>query len=510
MGFAEDRIKYAPFRERIIPAEQAAMEISDGMTVAIPDFGSYTNPMAIVDAITRRVRDGGETLRLGLIKTANANERLERDWCRLGILKRRMIFYGSPAVRELVNTEGGIEFQDPHLSRLPDKLRHGQLGTLDVAIVSCGGVTEEGKLLPLFDQGYTPVALECAKKVLLEISPHFPAELYKLHDVYTRARLPEAREPIGVTRVMDRVGEPFYSVDPDKVAGIVLSDTPLETGPMWNMAEPSPEIEAIAAHFISFLEREVREGRLSEPLPPVQTGAGAIADAVFERMGERFSELSMYTEGFMPGAVRLLRRGKIKCISSGGLSVDSEFANEILSNIDEYSQKLILRSSEVSNSPEVISRLGVIAMNNILEADIYGNVNSTNIMGTRMVSGIGGSGDYARNALLTVFFTLSTAKNGKISSIVPMCPHIDHTEHDVDVIVTEYGAADLRNKSPRQRAREMIRISHPDYRSLLADYYERAVAECSPGGAHTPHILSEALSWHVRARETGSMRIYHA
>ena len=165
-------------------------------------------------------------------------------------------------------------------------------------------------------------------------------------------------------------------------------------------------------------------------------------------MGERFSELSMYTEGFMPGGVRLLRSGKIKCVSTGGLSVDSEFANEFLSNIDEYSQKLILRPAEVCNSPEVISRLGVIAMNNILEADIYGNVNSTNVMGTRMVSGIGGSGDFARNALLTAFFTLSTARGGAVSSIVPMCPHVDHTEHDVDVIVTEHGVADLRNKSP--------------------------------------------------------------
>lgn len=177
-----------------------------------------------------------------------------------------------------------------------------------------------------------------------------------------------------------------------------------------------------------------------------------------------------------------------------------------MENIDEYAQKLILRPAEVCNSPEVISRLGVIAMNNILEADIYGNVNSTNVMGTRMVSGIGGSGDFARNALLTAFFTLSTARGGAVSSIVPMCPHVDHTEHDVDVIVTEYGVADLRNKSPRQRAREMIRISHPDYRPLLADYFARASAQCADGEGHTPHLLSEALSWHERCRRTGTMR----
>ena len=138
---------------------------------------------------------------------------------------------------------------------------------------------------------------------------------------------------------------------------------------------------------------------------------------------------------------------------------------------------------------------------------MYGNINSTNTFGTRMVSGVGGSGDYARNAYLTVFFTMSTAKNGDISSIVPMCSHIDHTEHDVDIIITEYGLADLRNKSPRQRASEMIRISHPDYRPLLQAYYDRAVAHCGAGNCHTPHILSEALSWHTRFQETGTMKV---
>ncbi|MDO4573393.1 MAG: acetyl-CoA hydrolase/transferase C-terminal domain-containing protein, partial [Clostridia bacterium] len=372
--------------------------------------------MAIVDAITRRVSEGGETLRLGLIKTANANDRLESDWARYGIMKRRMIFYGNSEVRQLVNTDGGIDFQDPHLGLVPDKLRHGSLGRLDVALVSCAGVTEDGKLLPIFDQGYTPVALEMAEKVILEISTESPSELWRLHDVYMRKRLPKKRECISITDVMDRIGEPFYSVDPDKVVGIVISDTPMEVLSMWNAADPSPEIDAISNYFLSFLEGEIAEGRMPEPLPPVQTGAGAIADAVFAKMGERFSDMTMYTEGFMSGAVKLIKEGKLTKISSGGLSVTQEFAEELCAHIDEWRQKLVLRSAEVSNSGEVISRLGVIAMNNALEVDLYGNVNSTNAIGTRMISGIGGSGDYARNVFLTVFFTLSTAKDGEISS----------------------------------------------------------------------------------------------
>ena len=143
-------------------------------------------------------------------------------------------------------------------------------------------------------------------------------------------------------------------------------------------------------------------------------------------------------------------------------------------------------------------------MNTAIECDIYGNVNSTHIMGTKMMNGIGGSGDFARNAYLTVFFTVSTAKDGKISSIVPMCSHIDHTEHDVDIIVTEQGLADLRGLSPRKRALAIIEnCAHPDYKPMLLDYYNRALEKTK--NAHTPHILEEALSWHERFQATGTM-----
>ena len=144
-------------------------------------------------------------------------------------------------------------------------------------------------------------------------------------------------------------------------------------------------------------------------------------------------------------------------------------------------------------------------MNTALEVDIYGNINSTHVTGTKMMNGIGGSGDFARNAYLTIFYTPSTAKGGKISSIVPFCSHIDHTEHDVDIIISEYGIADLRGLEPRRRALEVInKCAHPDYKPMLLDYYERALAATKK--AATPHLLQEALSFHTRFLETGDMR----
>ncbi len=176
-------------------------------------------------------------------------------------------------------------------------------------------------------------------------------------------------------------------------------------------------------------------------------------------------------------------------------------------NIEEYKKTIILRPQEISNNPEVSRRLGIVAMNTAIEVDIYGHVNSTHIMGTRMMNGIGGSGDFARSAYMSIFMTTSTAKGGAISSIVPMCSHIDHPEHDVCVIVTEQGVADLRNKSPRERAVEIINnCAHPDYKLLLMDYFERSMKACPAGKCHSPHMLSEALSWHDKFNKTGSMK----
>ena len=202
--------------------------------------------------------------------------------------------------------------------------------------------------------------------------------------------------------------------------------------------------------------------------------------------------------------LEMLRSGKLRSASATALSFSPDALAEFNANIDYYRTRIVLRPQEISNHPEVIRRLGLIAMNAMIEADIYGNVNSTHIMGSSIMNGIGGSGDFARNAYLSFFLTPSTAKNGAISCIVPMVSHTDHTEHDVEIIVTEQGLADLRGLSPTQRARLVIeKCAHPDFKPALQDYFERALREAP--GKHTPHLLREALSWHARYLETGQM-----
>ena len=118
------------------------------------------------------------------------------------------------------------------------------------------------------------------------------------------------------------------------------------------------------------------------------------------------------------------------------------------------------------------------------------------------MNGIGGSGDFTRNAYLSIFSCPSIQKGGKISAIVPMASHVDHSEHSVKVLVTEQGVADLRGKSPRQRAETIIEnCVHPDYKQLMWDYLK-----LTQKPIHTPHNLHAAFALHEAFAETGDMR----
>ena len=248
-------------------------------------------------------------------------------------------------------------------------------------------------------------------------------------------------------------------------------------------------------------------GRLPAQLPPLQSGVGNIANAVLVGLrGSGLSGLTGFTEVIQDGLIDLLDDGVVTVASATAFSLSPAYADRFNDHAADYRGRIVLRPQDISNHPEVIRRLGVIACNGMIEADIYGNINSTHVCGQRMQNGIGGSGDYARNAAIACFVSPSTAKGGAISTIVPMVSHVDHTEHDVSVIITEQGLADLRGLAPRQRVPRIIdNCAHPDYRPMLHEYYDRALSVTK--GMHTPHDLATALSWHQRFLETGSMMV---
>ena len=273
------------------------------------------------------------------------------------------------------------------------------------------------------------------------------------------------------------------------LVAVVETDAPDRNSPFKPLDQDS---KTIAEHLLDFLGNEVKQGRLPKDLLPMQSGVGNIANAVLVGLNEGpFERLTSYTEVIQDGMVDLLDSGKLTVASATAFSLSPKAAERMNDNAADYAQKIVLRPQDVSNHPEAIRRMGVIACNGMIEADIYGNVNSTHVMGSRMQNGIGGSGDFTRNGWISSFVTPSTAKGGAISCIVPMVNHVDHTEHDVQVIITEQGLADLRGLAPRQRAQVIIEnCAHPDFKEPLREYVKFAATKAN--GQHTPHDLATA------------------
>ena len=328
--------------------------------------------------------------------------------------------------------------------------------------------------------GCSNVLAEYAEKVIVEVNTAQPVKLEGMHDVYSPRRMKET-EPIPIVRPNNRVGMPYIRCRPDKIAAVVVTDIPDSTR---HLAQTDARSQIMADYLVAFLENEVACGRLPRKLPPIQSGVGNMANAVLGGLQKsKFRNLSIYSEVLQDSVLDLIETERVSFASGTALTISPERIDAFYKSLEMYKYKIILRPVEISNSPEVIRRLGVIAVNTALEVDLEGNVNSTHIGGCQIVNGLGGSGDFARNAALSVFTTPSTAKNGTISCIVPHVAHVDHTEHDPHVIITEQGCADLRGLTAYERARALIEnCAHPKFRPALQAFVERSAAR--PGFRH--------------------------
>lgn len=499
-----DRVRFPEFLSRTMTAEQAAALIPHGVNVGMSGFTGAGYPKALPQAIAQHAKSehaAGRPYKINVWTGASTAAEMDGALAEAGALGQRLPFNTDPTCRARINA-GEIDFIDMHLSHVAQHAWFGFLGPMSVAVVEVLGVTEDGRLIPSTAVGNNKTWLEIADKVILEVNNKPPAKMEGMHDIYYGTAIPPRRVPIALTHADDRIGEPYLRVDPAKVVAVVET----HKGDRDNVfAQPDANSNLIAASIIDFLAHEMKMGRLPKEMLPIQSGVGNVANAVLAGLlTGPFENLLGFTEVLQDGMLDLLRAGKMSRASATSISLSGSAYRDFEENIDFYRERIILRPQEISNHPELVRRLGVIAMNSMIEADIYGNINSTHVMGTGMMNGIGGSGDFARNGYLSFFVTPSVAKGGKISCIVPMCSHVDHTEHDTQIIVTEQGLADLRGLSPRKRAQVIIdRCAHPDFRPQLQDYFDRAQRQ---GALHTPHILGEALSWHQRFVETGDMR----
>jgi acetyl-CoA hydrolase/succinyl-CoA:acetate CoA-transferase len=494
----KERIRFRALQDKVTDPTTAAKHIHDGTNLFISGF-TAGYPKLIPLELARRAATG-EQFKVNLFAGASTGDEVDGIMAEAGVIGWRRPYMSSRSMRKKIN-ENKIFFKDDHLSRLSEQVRAGNWGKADVAVVEAAAITEKGHLIPTMSVGNTPTYVLKAEKIIIEISSD-PMEIEGIHDIFIPED-PPYRMPIPIYRTADRIGKPFIEMDPNRVVAILFSQEE-DSCPIFS--EPDDVSRRIADHILDFVDHEIRQDRMSPKLP-WQSGVGDVANAVLGGFMENstFREIEIFSEVLQDSILDLIDLGIVRSASGSALTLSHKGRKRFFNEIYRYKEKIVLRPVEISNSPEVIRRLGVISVNTAIEVDIYGHVNSTHVMGSQMMNGIGGSGDYLRAGALTFIVTPSTAKEGKISAIVPMVSHVDHNEHSVDVVVTEHGLVDTRPLTPRQVAAEIIKkCAHPNYRDLLWDYYERAV---ETRGGHEPHLLEEAFSFHNRFLTAGDMRL---
>lgn len=483
-----------------LSADEAAATIQNNATVGFSGFTAAGSPKVIPAALAQRAEEfhrKGEVFQVRVLAGASTGNAVDNVLAEADAVSYRAPYQSSKSMRNLINQEK-MDFVDFHLSHFPQVLKFGFLGNVDVAVVEATEVTRDGRVYLTTGIGASPALLEKAGKVLIEINRFHSPRLCEMIDIFTLP-LPPHRSPIPIYHPLDRIGFPYATVDPSKVVGVVYTDI-ADDEESFNPAAPIHE--RIAENVVGFLHGEMEAGRIPKTFLPVQSGVGNVGNAVMEGLGKHpeIPPFYMYTEVFQNSCMELLKSGKIAGASTCGLVISKANLEEMYSNMNAFVDKIVLRPQELSNNPGLARRLGVIAMNTALEMDIYGNVNSSHVCGTSMMNGLGGSGDFERNAYLAIFMAPSYAKGGRISAVVPMCSHIDSSEHSVEVLVTEQGVADLRGLSPRARARSIIdNCAHPAYRDYLNHYVESA----SPG--HIRHDLKRCFDLHRNLMEKGAM-----
>ena len=475
--------------------------IHDGDTLGIGGFTAAGSPKAIPRALAQRAQaehEAGRSFQVRLLTGASTGKSLDGLLAEADAISFRAPYQGDPTLRHKINA-GDVHFVDMHLSMLPQQVRYGFFGAVDVAIVEAVDVTPSGGIVLSAGVGAANTYLRVAKKVLIEVNAHHPQALLGMHDIF-EPHDPPARTALHIYGPADRLGSPLCLVDPGKIAGLVMTSEPDEAGAF----TPSNDVtERIGQNVAEFLASEMRAGRIPSAFLPIQSGVGNIANAVLGALGRHptIPAFEMFTEVLQDSTIPLIENGRLRFASTTSLALSPDVSKHVYDNLGVFRERILLRPQEISNNPEIIRRLGIISMNTAIEVDLAGGVNSSHVMGTQVMNGIGGSGDFTRNAYISLFSCPSTQKGGKISTVVPLVSHTDHSEHSVDVLVTEHGVADLRGKDPRQRAKLVIaNCAAPDYRAQLSDYVRFTK------GGHEGLSFRHSFEMHHKFAADGDMR----
>ncbi|KAE8453100.1 hypothetical protein EG329_012287 [Mollisiaceae sp. DMI_Dod_QoI] len=513
----KSRVRRPSLLKKLAKPEDLMPLFPNGAYIGWSGFTGVGYPKKIPTMLADHVEKNGleGKLKYTLFVGASSGAETENRWAALNMIERRSPHQVGKQIAKGINN-GNIKFFDKHLSMFPVDLVYGFYTKdrpnkkLDVVIVEASAITEDGGIVPGASVGASPELIQMADKIIVEVNTAIPS-MEGLHDI-TMTQLPPHRKPYLIMAPEDRIGTTSIPVDTEKIVAIVESDYQDQT--VAN-APADATSRAIANHLIEFLEYEVKHDRLPKNLLPLQSGIGNIANAVIGGLAEsNFKNLKVWTEVLQDTFLDLFDSGRLDFATATSIRFSPEGFKRFYDGWEQYNNKLLLRSQQVSNSPEIIRRLGVIGMNTPVEVDIYAHANSTCVMGSRMLNGLGGSADFLRSSKYSIMHTPSTRPSKTdphgVSCIVPMCTHVDQTEHDLDVIVTEQGLADVRGLSPKERAKVIIeKCAHPEYKPILEDYFKKAEFECMRRGwgIYQPSSTEEEPSHKSEFCQTASRRV---
>jgi len=482
-------------------ADEAARFFKNGDNVGFSGFTAAGAPKVVPTAVAKMAEEEhakGNEFKINIFTGASTGDALDGALTRAKAVNFRTPYQSNKDLRGALNTQD-VHYADMHLSQLGQDLRYGFYGKVNIAVLEAADINDEGEIVLTSGVGISATIARLADKIIIELNKKHPKEIRGMHDIYIPNDPPYRRE-IPIYTVKDRAGSPVLKVDPKKIVAIVETD-------LSNKVEgftPIDEVTAkIGENVAIFLADQLKKGIIPKEFLPIQSGVGNVANAVLGSLGKNkdIPPFTMYTEVIQDAVIDLMKEGRLTFASGCSLTLSDPVMDEVYANLPFFKERLILRPIEISNNPEVIRRLGLLTINTALEADIFGNINSTHVLGTKMMNGIGGSGDFTRNAYISIFNCPSIQKGGAISTIVPMVSHTDHNEHSVKILITEQGIADLRRKSPIQRAETIIEnCVHPYYKELMWDYLKLAKK------LHTPHTLQVAFNMHTEFAKSGDMR----
>jgi len=469
MALLTERVECKELLDKLMPVEEAVKFVSDRCKIAISGFTKSGEPKVFIPALANYLRNNMPKAKIGLFSGASLSEDVENPIA--SFVGKRGPYMSSSASRKLIHA-GEMDFTDVHLSAFARNLFYGFYGDIDLAVVEVSRIRPDGSVILSSSVGVSAEALIRAKKIILEVNTTIP-DYTGFHDIALPSVHPRAGWPIPIVQVGDRVGNPYVEIDKSKVVAIIESTKPDYPVSFKATSETDRRIAENVIDFLMYCHKTFSWGKR---LPPIQSGVGNVANAIVgELYRSPFQKIRFWTEVFQDGMMRFVEDDeKFESASATAISFSEAGRNEFMRLFKRCRERVVLRPMWLSNNAEMITRLFVIAMNTPIEVDIYGHVNSTHVEGSRIVNGLGGSGDFFRNAYLSIAHTPSVRRlrDGRtVSCILPAVNHVDHTEHDIKAIVTEHGhASQLGVRSPRARARDIIECcAHPHFRPLLRE-----------------------------------------